>query len=248
MLVVARAVAVLLTLVAAAPAAAAEQDPVRPPGATTALATERLSDDRSITRWAHPAARARIRVHPWRSARAFTRLRARTEDGLPEVYVALRAFRDRHGEVWVKVRVPMRPNGRRGWVPREALSEFRLVRTRLTISRRSLRATLRDRGRVVWRSGVGVGAPGTPTPRGSFYVRERLRNLGGGGIYGPWAFGTSAYSTLSDWPGGGVVGIHGTDQPHLIPGRPSHGCVRVPNRKIRRLARLMPLGTPVRIT
>ena len=67
-------------------------------------------------------------------------------------------------------------------------------------------------------------------------------------MYGPWAFGTSAYSdTLTDWPGGGVVGIHGTNQPQLIPGRPSHGCVRVPNPKIRRLAELMPIGTPIRI-
>jgi lipoprotein-anchoring transpeptidase ErfK/SrfK len=61
------------------------------------------------------------------------------------------------------------------------------------------------------------------------------------------AFGTSAYSVLSDWPGGGVVGIHGTNQPGLLPGRVSHGCIRVPNAKIARLARLMPIGTPVRI-
>jgi lipoprotein-anchoring transpeptidase ErfK/SrfK len=67
-------------------------------------------------------------------------------------------------------------------------------------------------------------------------------------LYGPIAFGTSAYSRLSDWPGGGVIGIHGTDQPGLIPGRVSHGCVRVPNRAIRRLARLVGVGTPVLIT
>ena len=66
-------------------------------------------------------------------------------------------------------------------------------------------------------------------------------------VYGPWAFGTGAYSALSDWPGGGVVGIHGTNAPQLIPGRPSHGCVRVPNGALERLQRLMPVGTPVRI-
>jgi lipoprotein-anchoring transpeptidase ErfK/SrfK len=43
------------------------------------------------------------------------------------------------------------------------------------------------------------------------------------------------------------VGIHGTNQPELIPGRPSHGCIRVRNRAIKRLARLMPIGTPIRI-
>jgi lipoprotein-anchoring transpeptidase ErfK/SrfK len=69
-----------------------------------------------------------------------------------------------------------------------------------------------------------------------------------GGIYGVYAFGTSAYSpTLTDWPGGGIVGIHGTNQPALIPGRISHGCVRVRNRDITRLRRMMPLGTPVLI-
>jgi lipoprotein-anchoring transpeptidase ErfK/SrfK len=98
---------------------------------------------------------------------------------------------------------------------------------------------------VIWTSRIGVGAPGTPTPGGRFWIRERLR--GDGAVYGPWAFGTSAYSGLSDWPGGGVIGIHGTNQPGLIPGRPSHGCIRVPNGKISRLAKLMPVGSPVRI-
>jgi hypothetical protein len=55
------------------------------------------------------------------------------------------------------------------------------------------------------------------------------------GTYGPWAFGTNACSGLSDWPGGGVIGIRGTNQPYLIPGWPSHGCIRVANRPIRRL-------------
>jgi lipoprotein-anchoring transpeptidase ErfK/SrfK len=59
------------------------------------------------------------------------------------------------------------------------------------------------------------------------------------------AFGSSDYSVLSDWPGGGIIGIHGTNEPLLIPGRPSHGCIRVRNRAVRRLWRLMPVGTPL---
>ena len=241
----AAALAALLTAPAAAHAQAA--DPVRPVGARGPLATERLSDDRSITRWAHPRERAKIRIHPWSSARSFARLRRYTEDGLPEVYVAVRSYVDPQGQSWIKVRVPMRPNGLRGWVPQSALRPLRIVRTRLVVSRRTLKAKLLRRGRVIWRSRVGVGKPSTPTPRGSFYVRELLRVPRPYGMYGPYAFGTSAYSVLSDWPGGGVVGVHGTNAPSLIPGRPSAGCIRVPNRKIRRLARLMPIGTPVRI-
>ena len=220
---------------------------VRPVGALGPLGNERLSNERTITRWAHPRELARIRVRPRRSARSFARVRRYTEDGLREVYVALSSRVGKGGERWIRVRVPMRPNGRRGWVPRSALGRLRVVRTRLVVHRGSLRAVLRRRGRIVWSSRVGIGAPGTPTPRGSFYVRELLRVPSPGGIYGPYAFGTSAYSVLSDWPGGGVVGIHGTNAPWLIPGRPSRGCIRVPNRRIRRLAWLMPIGTPVRI-
>ena len=52
-------------------------------------------------------------------------------------------------------------------------------------------------------------------------------------FYGPLAFGTSARSpTLTDWPGGGYVGIHGTDQPEILPGRVSHGCIRMRNTDI----------------
>ena len=94
---------------------------------------------------------------------------------------------------------------------------------------------------------VGVGRTIWPTPRGEFYVVEKLADFGNP-FYGPVAFGTSARSTtLTDWPGGGVVGIHGTDAPQLLPGRVSHGCIRLPNDAIVRLARLMPLGTPVTI-
>ena len=205
----------------------------------------RLSTERSVTRWAHANLLAKVHERPSARSRTIARLRWQTEDGPPEVYVVLRRHRVR-GATWMQIRIPGRPNGRTGWVHRDALSGLHEVHTALTISQRTLRATLTRRGRVIWTSPVGMGAPGTPTPKGRFWVRERLHGLGGS--YGPWAFGTSAYSNqLTGWPGGGVIGIHGTDAPGLIPGRPSHGCIRVPNRAISRLARLMPIGTPVRI-
>jgi len=45
-------------------------------------------------------------------------------------------------------------------------------------------------------------------------------------VYGPVAFGTSAYARLSDWPGGGVVGIHGTNEPP----QPGAGLARMHSR------------------
>ncbi len=219
---------------------------VDPLGSLAAPGDEvRLSDEESITRWAHPQDNATIRARPSPSAPPIARLRFLTEDGFPEVYVVLDGRVDVAKRTWLRIRVPKRPNGLTGWVLQDSLSELRVVRTRLVIDRTALRATLYRSNTQIWSAPVGVGAAKTPTPVGVFYIRERLRGLGG--TYGPWAFGTSAYSNLSDWPGGGVVGIHGTNQPGLVPGRPSHGCVRVRNDKIRRLAVLMPVGTPVHV-
>jgi L,D-transpeptidase-like protein len=206
-----------------------------------------LSDERRTTRWAHVQERSKIFSAPRRDSRSLGRLHFLTEDGFAEVYLVLDGRMDAARRRWLHIRIPKRPNGRTGWVPESALSSLHAVRTQLVIDRGALRASLYRDGKRIWSAGVGVGKPATPTPRGNFWIRERLRGLGDGTAYGPWAFGTSAYSNLSDWPGGGVVGIHGTNQPGLIPGRPSHGCVRIRNDKIRQLARLMPVGTPVRI-
>lgn len=207
----------------------------------------KLSNERTLTRWAHARERAIARSKPRGAAHGVTRLHYDTEDGFPEVYLVLARYRDAAGRTWLKVRLPMRPNGKTGWVRRRALGKLHTARTFLRIDKHRLRATLYRRGKRIWRAPVGIGKPGTETPGGRFYIRERLRVRGHGTIYGPLAFGTSAYSKLSEWPGGGVVGIHGTNEPGLIPGRPSHGCVRVRNPDILRLGRLMPIGTPVLI-
>ena len=232
---------------AAQPAFARDSRPVRPLGSNTPLGTARLSDERAVTRLAHAVTRAPALSRPSPGARRVARLHHLTEDGPLETYLALESRVDAQRRTWVRVRIPGRPNGRTGWVRREALGPLFSVTTRLRVNRRLRRAVLSRHGRRIWSSPSGVGAPATPTPSGRYWIRSRLRALGGGTVYGPWAFGTAAYSRLSDWPGGGVVGIHGTNAPSLIPGRPSHGCIRVPNAKIRVLARLMPVGTPVLI-
>ena len=238
-------VAAAFLLSCASPVGAAER--LRPLRDSSPLGNERLSNERTLTRWAHAVARRPIRLKPAPGSRRVGRVRLLTEDGYPEVYLVLRSRRVARRQVWLQVRIPARPNGQTGWVPQRALGVLAVVRTALTIDRQHSMATLRRAGRRIWRAQVGHGAPGTPTPAGRFYIRERIRNLTGDPLYGPWAFGTSAYSGLSDWPGGGVIGIHGTNQPGLIPGRPSHGCVRLRNSDIERLVRLMPIGTPIRI-
>jgi lipoprotein-anchoring transpeptidase ErfK/SrfK len=208
---------------------------------------QKLSNETTITRWAHAQALSKVLSEPRRGARMITRLSYLTEDKAAEVYIVLAAKLDSDRRVWLRIRVPMRPHGRTGWVLADDMSTLYVVRTQLVVDRKALKATLHKNGKKIWQASVGIGKSGTPTPSGDFWIRERLKGLGNGSAYGPWAFGTSAYSNISDWPGGGVVGIHGTNEPSLIPGRPSHGCVRVRNDKIRSLSRLMPVGTPVRI-
>jgi L,D-transpeptidase-like protein len=236
---------VLVPFGTGATVADAKKLPLRKPGTSGPLGNSRLSNERTVSRVAGTYVRARIRKRPSPHAGTIGRLRYHTEDGPLEVYLTLRSRVDRQGHTWILVRVPGRPNGRTGWVPEDALGPLRLLRTQLIVDRGALRATLYRKGKQIWSSPVGVGAPATPTPAGRFWIRERLKALGG--PYGPWAFGTAAYSSLSEWPGGGVVGIHGTNQPSLIPGRPSHGCIRLPNSAVMRLARILPIGTPLRI-
>jgi len=196
--------------------------------------------------WSHPNVVAPIRRYPNLRSSVVARVHLTTEGGAPEVYPILGRFVDRAGRSWTRVGVPMRPNGRTGWVQSRALGPANPTAMLLVVDRARLRTTLLDDGQVVWSARIGIGATATPTPAGRFWVREKLR-VSLGGAYGPRAFGTSAYSGLTDWPGGGVIGIHGTDQPRLIPGRPSHGCIRLRNAAVSRLFVLMPVGTPVHI-
>ena len=206
-----------------------------------------LSNEQTLTRWAYAVAQGGAYSHPSSNARRVGTLRLRTEDGFPEVYLALTSAQDARGRTWVRLRLPQRPNGVTGWALRSSLGDFHVVHTKLVVNRRTLRVMLYVHGHPAFRARVGVGKPSTPTPAGSFWIREKFR-VKGSALYGARSMGTAAYSTtLTDWPGGGVVGLHGTSEPGLIPGRPSHGCIRLRNRDIARLYRLTPVGTPLLI-
>jgi L,D-transpeptidase catalytic domain len=197
-------------------------------------------------RWAKLLRRAAARSAPSPSARVVHVISFLTPENTQNL-VALLESRRITGREWVKVRLAKLPNNSVGWVRRSDLGAFRLVRTRLLINRGAFTATLYRAGKKVFRARIGVGQSHWPTPRGEYYVRMKLCCYGNP-IYGPYAFGLSARSSvLTDWPGGGHIGIHGTNAPGLIPGRISHGCIRLRNADIMRLNRLMPVGTAVSI-
>ena len=233
-----------LLLAPAVCAAEGSATPAAVGSAGTVVAT--LSNLRTLSRWAYPQAAAAAHQHPSARSRVVGHLRFLTVDGQAAVYLALRSYTVGR-MTWILVPLPGRPNGATGWVPSGALGEMHVTHEYLRVNRETFRATLYRHDRPIWSAPVGVGRPSLPTPAGHFYVTDKL-TVTGGSIYGPYAIGTSAYApTLSEWPGGGIVGIHGTNEPQLIPGRPSHGCIRLRNADVALLWQMLQIGTPIEI-
>lgn len=204
------------------------------------------SEKKHIYRYAFVLRQGVARSGPRKTAGVVARLGRWTPEGTTNLVLTLDGRRTKRG-VWIRVRLAVLPNSRTAWVPRKMLSDWKELRTRLVVDRRRLTATLYRRGKVIFRAPIGVGQSNWPTPRGEFYIRNQLYGFGNP-VYGPIAFGTSARSAvLTDWPGGGFIGLHGTNQPSILPGRVSHGCIRMKNGHILRLARLMPVGTPLTV-
>jgi lipoprotein-anchoring transpeptidase ErfK/SrfK len=236
------------TAPARAPSFLGEAEGLPPPEtpAFTVAAPVLLPRSETRARFASVVRGVEARRAPAAAALPVAALDLKTPEGTTNIVLVIGERAARDGP-WVHVRLPVLPNNLTGWVPRRALGGYQFVHTRLVVDRARLRATLFSDGRAIFNAPVGVGTEASPTPAGSFYVRDRLAGFGDP-FYGPVAFGTSARSAvLTDWPGGGFVGIHGTNQPELIPGRVSHGCVRMRNSDIVRLSRLMPVGTPLTI-
>jgi lipoprotein-anchoring transpeptidase ErfK/SrfK len=186
-----------------------------------------------------------VRAQPSRSARVVTRLSQFEADFRMRVVLALDVRTNENGRAaWYKISLPGRPNGRTGWVPAASVS-LKPVYREIVIRRGARVLELRDRGRLLLRTTVAVGAPGMETPLGNYYVIWAFRPPDP--FLGVWAFATSAYSRLSEWPGGGIVGIHGTSAPQYLGQAVSHGCVRLSNSAILVLKRYVRAGTPIRI-
>jgi lipoprotein-anchoring transpeptidase ErfK/SrfK len=206
-----------------------------------------LSHPGYASTWAYLEVPTNAYASPSAHSRVLGYLGLTTQDGTSELLFEQQRVFD-HGAWWVQVRLPLRPAGQVGWVPQYTLGAPQTVHTYLVVSTEKMTLTLYRNGKVIFFTRVGPGKPSTPTPHGQFYIRDRLTGFPPDSMYGPLAFGTSALSNVeTDWPGGGVIGIHGTDQPQLIPGHPSHGCIRLRNSEILALGKLLPVGTPLTI-
>lgn len=204
----------------------------------------------SFTQFAYVHRIANVYSKPSTRSHRISRLTWYTEDGFNSIYVLLRAHWTSAKTEWVKIRIPGRPNGRTGWVERGALARFHMTHQAVVVSREKMRLSFYENGKRIWSAPVGIGAPGMPTPTGHFWINEyfNLTHQPSSGYY-PYAFGTTDYSTLTDWPGGGVVGIHGPygARASAIPGHISHGCIRLRIPDDFWFGRHIHLGTPVRV-
>jgi lipoprotein-anchoring transpeptidase ErfK/SrfK len=149
--------------------------------------------------------------------------------------------------VWYRVQLPMKPNEIEGYVRARDVEVVRL-NSRIVVDLSARRLELYKHGRRVLKAKVAIGASITPTPRGSYYVNQRLTAPDPWGPFGPGALGISAFSpVLQEWTQGGPIAIHGTNQPDSIGQAVSHGCIRVRNETLLLLFRMAPAGTPVEV-
>lgn len=82
---------------------------------------------------------------------------------------------------------------------------------------------------------VATGKSSTPSPIGTWTVVSKASEWGEG-------FGTRWLGLNVPW---GKYGIHGTNKPHSIGGAASHGCIRMFNKDIEDLYKLVGYGTTV---
>jgi hypothetical protein len=221
--------------------ALAERLPAAPRSALTVLAPRPLDRiERGTATWAPVLRAALVRLAPEQAAPSVGSLATRTPEGTTDIVQVLDRRHDAGGRLWVRVRAATLPHRSTGWVLRSSLGGLHTSGAHLIVNRRDATATLVRDGRVVLRARAATGTAERPTPAGRFYVRNRLEGFDSP-AYGPVAFGTNARGAT------GFVGIHGTDRPDAVPGRTTSGAIVLRNADVLRLARLMPVGTPVTV-
>lgn len=243
------AVVLALVLLAAVPSGSLAHQlraPVSKPAAELGKPTHRWS-------WrARIVAPALARAAPRMDARLLRRLGTSARwNGGPLTLLVLGATVDKEERRWLRVRLPVRPNGTAGWIPAgRAVTRLTRWRVVVEVDRRTV-SVLHD-GRLSRRWRAVVGAPGTPTPRGLFAIGERVRQPDRDDFIGSWALHLTAYSNVLDNFGGGpgTIGIHGRGGASLLDplgSAASHGCIRIDNAAVEFLARRALEGTPVLI-
>jgi hypothetical protein len=229
----------------------ASTTPVLPEAAVPVTTVAPVGSTAASGEWAPPAvtvvAAARNRITPAYETATSTKPIAKFDNKLNfsgrHVFLVLA----QEGNSY-KVKLPMRPNGRVGYVKVADVSVYQHdYAIKVDLSDHVLQVF--KGGKEIQRDVVAVGQAKYPTPTGSYFLRELAKPGNPKGSYGPWAFGLSAYSNVLQkfGRGDGQIGIHGTNQPGALGTNASHGCIRMKNTSITKLAQTLPQGVPIDI-
>ena len=216
--------------------------------ATAAATTATSTNNGAITLAPHQslvatAAVAKVAVYSAPGSKVVTSLRNPQSSGFPLVFLAVKDTGD-----WLQVYLPIRPNGSTGWIKKRDVSltyhDYRIV-----VELSAHRLTVLKAGVAIMTEPIGVGTSNAPTPGGFFYTKEILKVPNPGGPYGPFAYGLSGFSDVYETfgSGPGTIGIHGTNDPSSLGRDVSHGCIRLNNSAITKMAGSLPIGVPVEI-
>src|SRR3954465_10543250 len=149
--------AVAIALIAAAPARAAK--------------IENLNKLGKESYFAYVEKAVGAKAQPKTSAKTVGKLKLKTGEGTDALVLVIARTTDSQDRVWLKVRLPIRPNGSTGWVQESALSELQPVDSWIKVSTKTYKISVIKKGKKVFSASVGVGQPQWPTPKGQFYIR-----------------------------------------------------------------------------
>lgn len=145
---------------------------------------------------------------------------------------------------WLKVLLPVRPNGTTGWVKKSDVL-VKTVPNHIVVEVAKRKLSVFQGSKLLIETPVGVGTQKTPTPIGNFYVDVSVRNPGQG--LGAHMLSVAGFSNVLRNFGGGVgqIAIHGTSDLGTVGAFASNGCLRLPNDVVLKVAGMAPPGTPV---
>jgi hypothetical protein len=151
---------------------------------------------------------------------------------------------------WLRIMMPERPNELTAWVQAEHVTRGTSP-WRMVVDLSETRVSVYNDGHETWSAPVGIGADGTRTPTGSYFVAV-IEKPGPPG-YGPIVLDLNAHSEdIESWDGSGdaIVAFHGPfgaeDLIRAGGGKVSNGCIRMLPEDQRKMDGIT-LGTPVDI-
>jgi lipoprotein-anchoring transpeptidase ErfK/SrfK len=137
--------------------------------------------------------------------------------------------------------------------PTQPSPELLPLRLEIRLSRRQV--TLYKGTTIVKAYPIAIGRAGWETPKGTFQVRQMIKNpawvhplepsvlIPAGDPENPLGrFWIGFWTDGKNW-----IGFHGTPNPRSIGTAASHGCIRMYNRDIEELFQQVSLGTPVTV-